>query len=397
MIDALDGVPLTHERVALQTSGVDGPLHLHVVTAGPTDGAPVILLHGFPDAWIGWSKQIPVLARAGYRVIVPDQRGFGPSDKPRGHAAYFMRHLIDDVVALQDALCGGAPTHVVGHDWGGGVAWGLAATRPERVRTLTILNCPRPEVMKRFAVRHPGQIARSFYMALFQVPWISERVLAAGRLRSEVRRWHKRAPHTDEEWAELTANWSSPATVLPMLNWYRAAFRDRAIEERVTVPTVLVWGTRDDALDEAMGPLSLATCDDARLVIAENGGHFVQRSRPDVVNPAILEHLAAHGGPDPLVYKIVRADVWAAAPDPWPGSPDDLRDGFVHLSTAAQVEGTLAKHFAGQQGLIVLTVDLARLPADAVKWERSRGDQLFPHLYVGLPKAAIVGVEPRLA
>lgn len=395
MIDALDGVPLTHERVALRASGVDGPLHLHMVTAGPVHGAPVILLHGFPDAWVGWSKQIPVLARAGYRVIVPDQRGFGPSDKPRGHGAYFMRHLVDDIVALQDALCGGAPTHVVGHDWGGGVAWGLAATRPERVRTLTILNCPRPEVMKRFALRHPSQVLRSTYMIWFQIPWLSERQLAAGTLVREVRRWHKRAPHTDAEWAELTANWSSPDTVRPMLNWYRAAFRDRAIDARVTVPTVMVWGTRDDALDETMGPLSLATCDDAKLVIADDAGHFVQRARPDVVNPAILDHLAAHGGPDPLVYKIVRDDVWAAAADPWPGSPDDQRDGFVHLSSAAQVDGTLAKHFAGQTGLIVLAVDPRLLPPGALKWEVSRDGKRFPHLYAPLPKAAALSFTRR--
>lgn len=393
MIDALDGVPLSHARVDLG-AGRDG-LVLHVVTAGPADGAPVILLHGFPDAWVGWSKQIVALARAGYRVIVPDQRGFAGSDKPSDRRAYRMVELVADIVALQDALCDGAPTHVVGHDWGGAVAWGIAATRPDRVRTLTVLNCPRPETMKRFALTHPRQMVASAYMIFFQIPYLSERRLASGLLEREVRAWHKRAPLADDEWAELTATWSSPDTVRPMLNWYRAAFTDRAIDARVTVPTVMVWGRKDPALDEAMGPLSIATCDDGRIVYAEDAGHFVQRSRADVVNTTLLDHLAAHGGADPWVYKIVDATTWAQAPDPWSGSADDRRDGFVHLSSATQVDGTLARHFAGQSGLLVLAVDPAKLPAGALRWEPSRDGQRFPHLYAGLPHAAVVRTAAR--
>ena len=145
-------------------------LRLHLVEAGPEDGPPVVLLHGFPEAlWYGWRRQIGPLAEAGFRVIVPDQRGYNTSDKPRGVAAYRVETLAADVAGLLDTLQLERAS-VVGHDWGAVVAWWLALARPERVSRLAILNVPHPAVMRRHLLSSPRQALRSWYVFFFQVP-----------------------------------------------------------------------------------------------------------------------------------------------------------------------------------------------------------------------------------
>jgi epoxide hydrolase 4 len=165
-----------------------GEVTLHVVEAGT--GPLVVLLHGFPEFWYSWRHQIPALAAAGLRVVAPDLRGCNLSDKPRGQAAYRVRELAADVAGLI-AACGEEQAAVVGHDWGGAVAWALAIRHPERVERLVIVNSPHP---LRFlaAVRQPAQLARSWYMLLFQLPWLPEALLRAGgfkALRRTLRRW----------------------------------------------------------------------------------------------------------------------------------------------------------------------------------------------------------------
>lgn len=394
-IDQLDGVPITHAELTIRTTGTpDDTLRMHVVTAGPTDGTPVILLHGFPDFWYGWRRQIPALARAGYRVIVPDQRGYAGTAKPKGVRAYHLDHLVADVAGLQDALCGGAPTHIVGHDWGGGVAWAFATARPDRTRTLTVANCPRPRVlMQQVFGGNLQQLAKSWYILFFQLPWLPVRLLAGGGVEKLLGELDRRAP--DVFPADVKARYgeaATPAAMSAALNWYRAALRDAGPDGPVTPPTLVLWGTHDVALGTELVEPSLEACTDGRVQWLDDITHWSPHQAYDAVNAALLDHLANHGGPDPRVYKIVDA-TWDDTPDPWPGSPDDLRDGFVHLSAAHQVEGTLAKHFAGRDDLSVLAVDPAKLPAGALRWEESRGGKRFPHLYVPLPRSAIVGRE----
>lgn len=393
MIEALDGVPVEHRRIALATSGVHGPLSLHVALAGPPDGAPVILLHGFPEFWVGWRHQIPALARAGYRVIVPDQRGYAASDKPDGWRPYRVQHLVDDVVGLQDALCGGAPTHIVGHDWGGGVAWVTAMVRPDRVRTLSVLNCPRPRVLQRCLWSNPRQLAKSWYMLFFQLPWLPERRLAGGWVEAIFRGSARPGTFTDDEIATYARAADVPS-MRAALGWYRAALRDPGPDGPIRAPTLLLWGNDDRALGAELAEPSLQTAADSRLAWLHGGTHWVQHDRAERVNAELLAHLGAHGGPDPLVYKIAPSATWAAVDDAWEGAPIDRTDGFVHLSAAHQVQGTLDKHFVGQGGLLLLGVDPARLPPGALRWEVSRGGARFPHLYGRLPRSAVVSERP---
>ncbi|HSP07779.1 MAG TPA: alpha/beta hydrolase, partial [Acidobacteriota bacterium] len=153
-----------------RTLPVNG-ISLHVVEAGPEDGSPVFLLHGFPDFWRTWEKQMEFLAQQGFRAIAPDQRGYNLSDKPAPLAAYNIDQLAGDVTALMDAY-GYPRATVIGHDWGGSVAWRTAHLFPDRIEKLVILNVPHSTVMKRALRTGWRQRMRSWYIFLFQIPRI---------------------------------------------------------------------------------------------------------------------------------------------------------------------------------------------------------------------------------
>jgi pimeloyl-ACP methyl ester carboxylesterase/uncharacterized protein (DUF952 family) len=395
-VDTLEGVPLAHRRVTLRTTGTpDGALGMHVVEAGPADGAPVVLLHGFPECWFGWRRQLPALARAGYRVIVPDQRGYAGTDKPPGAAAYALPHLVADVDGLLDALGVSGPVHLAGHDWGGGVAWAYATARSERLRSASIFNCPHPAVLARALTRNLTQLRKSWYMATFQVPWLPERLMTVERLRHELVRSAAPGTFSAEELALYAADvWASPEHLRGPVSWYRGNRGGTFPRGAITAPLQLVWGKADHALGFELAAPSVERVPDHRVVPVEGCSHWILAERPDAANAALLEWLGMFGGPDPMLYKLVAADVWRAAPDPWPGSADDLRDGFIHLSAAHQVEGTLRRHFAGREhpgGLLKLAVDPGRLPG--LRWEVSRDGQRFPHVYGELPRSAVVQEE----
>src|SRR5687767_13403832 len=170
------------EHSIIETNGV----RLHVVQAGPKSGTPVILLHGFPEFWYGWRKQIPALTEAGCRVIVPDQRGYNLSDKPKGIKNYHIDELTNDILILIDAL-DYEKVNLVGHNWGGIVAWVLAYKHPEKLHRLGILNAPHPAVMRRFLLRDLEQMRRSLYAFFFQLPWLPEALMRAGDWRGAAR------------------------------------------------------------------------------------------------------------------------------------------------------------------------------------------------------------------
>jgi pimeloyl-ACP methyl ester carboxylesterase/uncharacterized protein (DUF952 family) len=365
---------------------VDGAeTSLRALMAGPEGGAPVVLLHGFPETASVWRHQIAALAAAGYRVIAPTLRGYAGSSRPRGLGPYRLDSLVADVPALADALRLG-PCHVVGHDWGGAIAWELAARHPERVRTVTVLNAPRADVLRRAALTSLGQLRRSWYILAFMPPLLGEALLA----RIGPRRLFQgtSAPGTfgEAELAEAAAAWAEPGAKTAMLAYYRANVLPPASAGlRVKAPALLVWGEADVALGPELIAPTLATCDDARLVRLAGVSHWAPAEAPEAVNAALLGHLDDHGGPDRCIYRIVRA-----GQDPTAPSPLDLRDGFIHLSARGQLAGTLAAHFAGVEGLSLLAIDPGRLPAGALRWEASRGGRRFPHLYGALPEAAIV-------
>ena len=168
-----------YEHKLIATNGIT----LHAVTAGPEDGPLVLLLHGFPEFWYGWRRQIPALAAAGFRVLAPDQRGYNLSDKPRELSAYRLDALAADALGLIDAA-GRERAFVVGHDWGAMVAWWLALVAPQRVERLAILNVPHPYVFRRHLMNDAEQQKRSIYAGFFQLPWLPQSALSAAAPRA---------------------------------------------------------------------------------------------------------------------------------------------------------------------------------------------------------------------
>lgn len=288
-----DQVPTLH-HVQIDAGG----LNFHVVLAGPDDGPPVVLLHGFPETWLAWRHQIPILAAAGYRVIVPEQRGYGGSSKPTATRAYTRQRLAADVVAIARAL-GHRRFALVGHDWGGVVAWEVAQTFPDAVSRLVVLNAPQAEVMRRSLMRSPLQLLRSWYVFFFQLPWLPELFAKA---------WHSAAfwtllvhqggaaAFTPAVRASYIRAWEQPGAWTGMINWYRANLTARPAKARkgpITAPTRVLWGRRDAYLGIALAHASVRRCTDAALSIVDDAGHFVQHDKPAWVNAALLEFLAA--------------------------------------------------------------------------------------------------------
>lgn len=276
----------------VETNGV----RLHVVEAGPQDGPLVILLHGFPEFWYGWRHQLAPLAEAGYRVVVPDQRGYNLSDKPRPVSAYRLDLLAADVEGLMRAS-GRERAHVVGHDWGAAVAWWLALRRPERVASLAVLNVPHPVVMRRHLLRNPRQRRRSWYIFFFQLPWLPEWYLRRRNWRNAVRalRSARRGSFEEADLERYREAWSRPGAMRAMLGWYRAALRgaaQRLADVRVHVPTLILWGVHDVALGRELAAPSRDLCDAAELVFFEEASHWLQHDEPEAVCSRLLAFLA---------------------------------------------------------------------------------------------------------
>lgn len=285
---------MKHERI--RANGVT----LHAVTDGPEDGPLVILLHGFPDFWYGFRRQIAFLAERGYRVIAPDQRGYNESDKPRGLSAYRVRELAADVVALIDGA-GRQKAHVVGHDWGGGVTWMMGVLHPERVETLAVLNAPHPLVMVRTLTSSLDQARRSWYMAFFQLPLLPELFFTrTPRKAFEAIAGEAAAgAFTEEDFEQYRRAWTQPGAATGSIHWYRAAVRrperlPTAEEARIRAPLLLVWGTGERHLVRSMAEDSMAFCDRGRLELIEGASHWVKDDAPERVNALLEEHLGAH-------------------------------------------------------------------------------------------------------
>ena len=269
----------------IETNGIS----LHVVQAGPESGPLVILLHGFPEFWYGWRRQITYLATAGFRVWAPDQRGYNLSDKPDGIPAYNLDQLAADVVGLIDAA-GRGKASLVGHDWGAAVAWWTAAKYPDRLERMVALNVPHGAVMQRQLRSNFSQLRKSWYMFVFQIPWLPEAVNRRHNWEMAVRALlgSSRAGAFSAADLDLYRQaWSQPGAFSAMVNWYRAAFRyppSPAASSRITVPTLLIWGARDRFLGRELAQPSIDLCDDGRLVFIEKATHWVQHEEPERVN-----------------------------------------------------------------------------------------------------------------
>jgi len=284
--------------MSVATNGV----RLHVVQAGPEEGPLVLLLHGFPEGWRCWRRQIGALAERGWRVWAPDQRGYGESDRPGSVAGYRLGQIGADAIGLIEAA-GVERAHVVGHDWGGAVAWWLAAHHPERVERLVVLNCPHPAVMQRAVMRNPRQMLKSWYILFFQLPWLPEwmaRVRDHGLLTWGLRSSSRPGTFGETALEEYRTEWSRPGALRAMIHWYRAMRRPPSIPDaKIRPPSLLIWGCRDRALGRELAAPSIATCVDGRLEEIENATHWVQHEEAQRVTALIDAHLRCKRPDDP--------------------------------------------------------------------------------------------------
>ncbi len=250
-------------------------------------GRPVVLLHGFPDSGRLWRHQVPALAAAGFQVIVPDLRGYGRSGKPEGVEAYNLMTLAGDVIAVLGDV-GLERAHVVGHDWGAALAWGLASLAPANVDHLAVLSVGHPATFRRTF----KQREKSWYMLLFQFPGIAERWLSEDDW-ANFRTWAGH-PDTDQVIADLETNGS----LTPGLNWYRANVPPESwvapalMLPPVQAPTMGIWSTEDGALTETqMTDSAENVAGPWRYERLEGPGHWMQLDAPDKVNALLLDFL----------------------------------------------------------------------------------------------------------
>ncbi|WKA54840.1 alpha/beta fold hydrolase [Planococcus shixiaomingii] len=273
------------EHLYVQTNGIT----LHTVAAGPEAGPLVLLLHGFPEFWRGWNKQIGPLAKEGYRVVVPDLRGYNLSDKPQEIENYTLDILRDDVTGLIDHF-GKTSAIVIGHDWGGAVAWHLAATKPEYVDKLIAVNIPHPKAMPRVLAKNPAQWVKSSYIAFFQLPELPEKTLAADYFKTMVGSLVSTSnPGTfsEEELEAYKEAWAQPGALTAMLNWYRAIREGNVAqvpEQKIKVPVRIIWGLGDQFLSSMLAKESLNFCEDGDLVFVGEATHWIHHEQPYILN-----------------------------------------------------------------------------------------------------------------
>lgn len=289
------------QRIALPTG-----VTLNVAIAGDPANPPIVLLHGFPESHRTWRHQIPALARDHY-VIAPDQRGFGYSSRPEGVTSYTPDKPVADLLALADHL-GIGPFTLVGHDWGGAIAWMAALQNPQRIARLIIVNAPHPLVFQRSIFDDPAQREASQYITAFRNPDFEKFVERIGLdtfFEQSFAKYTDATKLAPEKPAYL-AEWSQPGAMTAMLNWYRAsamlvpapgetperpAWLDAPFPP-VTQPTLVIWAMQDTALLPVQLDGLEALVPDLTMARIASAGHFVPWEKPELVTEAILEWLA---------------------------------------------------------------------------------------------------------
>lgn len=269
-----------------------GAYTFSVSVAGAEGGEAVLLLHGFPETGWMWRHQLEALERVGFRAIAPDQRGYSRGARPAQTEDYATDHLVADALSLMDAL-GAQRFHLVGHDWGGQLAWLLAAQRPKRLHSLTVLSRPHPAAFARALEEDKGQADRSRHHRGFREADAIERMRAAKLepLRTAMIEQGVPAADTDRHLGVLM----EPGGIEAAMSWYRASNIAGAATPVVRVPTLYVWGDRDSTVGRHAAELTRSYVDAPyRFVELEGGGHFIVEQFPERVSELIVEHVKAH-------------------------------------------------------------------------------------------------------
>lgn len=256
-----------------------------------------LLLHGFPESRASWRAQLPALASLGWRAAAPDLRGFGQSSRPKPQEAYRVEHLVDDVAALFEAL-GARRRILVGHDWGGVIAW-RAALQGLPLDGLVILNAPHPAAFSR-ALKTWDQRRRSWYIGFFLLPWLPELLLTWDQGKGLVRGLARQCPMFPPDLLEtLRRNVTAPGAATAMLNYYRAnALRLAGAETTVApiaTPTLLIWGDDDTYLSPALAAGNEEFVGNLTVKRLPGVSHWVQQGAPEAVNETIAEWARRRG------------------------------------------------------------------------------------------------------
>ncbi len=268
-------------------------IRMHYVTQG--EGPLILLLHGFPEFWYSWRYQIPFLAEHGYTVVAPDLRGYNDTDKPR--KGYDIPGLLRDIEGLIKGL-GQKKAIIVGHDWGGALAWGFAIRYPQMTERLIVMNAPHPQAMLR-ELRTLKQLRKSWYIFVFQIPWLPETMLLRNHANEIGRILRGSAVQKDAFPPEVTAKYqeamSKPGSVTAALNYYRQLFRHPpGPAERIShisIPTLLIWGEQDIALGIELTYGLEQWVDNIQVKRIPDSGHWVQQEQPNKVNQLMLAFL----------------------------------------------------------------------------------------------------------
>ncbi len=294
---------MARSSIEHHTSRLDA-VDLHYVTTGPRTGEPIVLLHGFPEFWYGWRHQLSALSAVGCRAFAPDLRGYNRSSHPRGVEQYDLPVLVDDIRHFCTTVAD-RPVHLVGHDWGGILAWAVGADHPETVASLTVCNAPHPDGYLRTLWSSREQRRRSWYVAAAQIPFLPEWWLRSNEdcvFETVIRSRLERADaFTAADYRLYREAFTHPRAWTTALHYYRAATR-RVLRGRfggsgfavgrVSVPTVVCWGGRDAALsNELLAGLSdfVAPID---IRCAPQASHWIHHDRPGLVTDAILDSVA---------------------------------------------------------------------------------------------------------
>ncbi|MFT4044550.1 MAG: alpha/beta hydrolase [Gordonia sp. (in: high G+C Gram-positive bacteria)] len=261
------------------------------LAAGPDSGRPVLLLHGFPEAAVEWEHQVAALAASGYRAVAPDQRGYSPGVRPTAPSDYAIEELVDDVVAIADSL-GWKQFDLIGHDWGGAVAWWAADTHADRIRSLAVVSTPHPGALADALRTDEEQAMRSQYMRDWRATPATENAFLADGAKALRRIFDGRIPRSRID--EYVERFSEPGALTAALNWYRAG-RPAGRIGHITVPTLYVWSTDDVAVGSTA---ALATADwvtaPYHFEMFEDVSHWVVEEAAQALTGLLLDHLAAY-------------------------------------------------------------------------------------------------------
>lgn len=271
-----------------------GALNTHAVLEGLTSGPLVVMLHGFPEFWYSWRYQIKPLAQAGFRVVAVDMRGYNLTDKA---GPYDVLTLVEDTAALIKAL-GHEKATIVGHDWGGMIAWSFAAIRSAMTERLIVCNLPHPKTIGRaFRSFYLPQLIKSWYIGFFQLPVLPEAVIRAGNyaIFAYILRRSASGHLTSADLDYYREAWSQPGAMTAMLGYYRALRTSNMLLEskdlNVHVPARLIWGEPDLALSTRLAEWSPRWCPGLDIKIIRKSSHFVMQQAPEQVTAYMLEFL----------------------------------------------------------------------------------------------------------